>query len=65
MWDVITADYDARKTPEEVMNTVKSNIRPGSVVVFHDSLKARDRVLSVLPQAIEFWESEGYSWGLL
>jgi peptidoglycan-N-acetylglucosamine deacetylase len=65
MWDVITADYDARKSPEEVMRIVRNNIRPGSVVVFHDSLKARDRVLNVLPQAIEFWESEGYTWGLL
>jgi peptidoglycan-N-acetylglucosamine deacetylase len=65
MWDVITADYDARKTPEGVLHIVRTNIRPGSVVVFHDSLKARDRVLNVLPQAIEFWESEGYTWGLL
>ncbi len=65
MWDVITADYDEGKTSENVMDIVRSNIRTGSVVVFHDSLKARNRVLNVLPQAIEFWESEGYTWGLL
>lgn len=65
MWDVITADYDSRKNPEQVMAIVRKHLSPGSVVVFHDSLKARDRVLNVLPQAIEFWESEGYSWGLL
>lgn len=65
MWDVITADYDSRKNPEQVMAIVRKHLRPGSVVVFHDSLKARERVLNVLPQAIEFWESEGYSWGLL
>jgi len=65
MWDVITADYDASKGTEDILSIVRSYLRPGSVVVFHDSIKARDRVLNVLPQAIEFWESEGYTWGLL
>lgn len=65
MWDVITYDYDKSLTPDQVLNKVKRNCRKGSIVVFHDSLKAEKNMLEVLPQAIEFWISEGYTWNTL
>jgi len=65
MWDVITHDYNKSLTPEKVFKNVKNNLRNGSIVVFHDSIKAKDNVLSVLPRAIEFWESKGFGFGLL
>ncbi|HOG06099.1 MAG: polysaccharide deacetylase family protein [Paludibacter sp.] len=65
MWDVITRDYDKKRSPERILKIIKRNLRKGSVVVFHDSLKAKENVLEVLPKALEFWKSEGYDWGLL
>lgn len=65
MWDVITYDYDQSKTPETILKTVKKYLRPGSVVVFHDSVKAKENMLTALPQAIDFWIEKGYSYGLL
>ncbi|MDD3079642.1 MAG: polysaccharide deacetylase family protein [Paludibacter sp.] len=65
MWDVITYDYDKNLSPGEVLNNVKKYLRKGSIVVFHDSIKARNNVLQVLPEAIEFWQSKGYNFGLL
>jgi peptidoglycan/xylan/chitin deacetylase (PgdA/CDA1 family) len=65
MWDVLTYDYDASMTEEAIMNLVRKELRPGSIVVFHDSLKARDRVLKVLPKALEYWKLNGYTFGLL
>lgn len=65
MWDVITYDYDKNLTPEQVFRNVTSNLRKGSIVVFHDSIKAQKNMLAVLPQAIEFWQSKGYKPGLL
>lgn len=65
MWDVITYDYDAKLSPEKVLKNVKRNLREGSVVVFHDSLKAKKNVLRVLPQAIQFWKDNGYRYELL
>lgn len=65
MWDVITHDYNARLSREQVLKNVTRNLRKGSIVVFHDSVKARNHVLSVLPDAIEFWISNGYTFGLL
>lgn len=65
MWDVLTYDYDAGMKEEEMLKILKRELRPGSIVVFHDSLKARDRMLKVLPKALEYWMSEGYTFGLL
>lgn len=65
MWDVLTYDYDAGMKEEEMLKILKREMRPGSIVVFHDSLKARDRMLKVLPKALEYWKSEGYTFGLL
>jgi len=65
MWDVITYDYDRRKKPRQIMKTVTKYLRKGSIVVFHDSVKAKENVLTVLPKALAYWKAAGYSYGLL
>jgi len=65
MWDLITHDYNRNLSPATIMKTVKRYSRNGSIVVFHDSIKAKENVLSVLPQAIDYWKSEGFAFGLL
>ena len=56
MWDFITYDYDKRIEPEKIIAEVKKRSRNGSIVVFHDSLKAEKNVLQVLPEALRFWK---------
>jgi len=65
MWDIITHDYNRNLSPETIMKTVKRYSRNGSIVVFHDSIKAKHNVLTVLPLAIEYWKTEGYRFGVL
>jgi peptidoglycan-N-acetylglucosamine deacetylase len=65
MWDLITHDYNKALAPDVILNTIKKKTRRGSIIVFHDSIKARDNVLSVLPEALEYWKSEGYDFKLL
>ena len=65
MWDVITHDYNANLSADDVFKNVTRNLRKGSVVVFHDSVKARKNVLAVLPKAIQFWEQNGYTYRML
>ena len=60
MWDFITYDYDKRIEPENIIAEVKKRSRNGSIVVFHDSLKAEKNVLQVLPEALRFWKENGY-----
>ena len=60
MWDFITYDYDKPIEPEKIIAEVKKRSRNGSIVVFHDSLKAEKNVLQVLPEALRFWKENGY-----
>lgn len=59
-WDILTRDYDASVTPEHMLNLIKRETRPGSIINFHDSLKSNERMLAVLPQAIEWLLAKGY-----
>ena len=60
MWDLITFDYDKNVTPEQISRIVKKQTRNGSIVVFHDSLKAEKNVLEALPEVLKFWKEEKY-----
>jgi peptidoglycan/xylan/chitin deacetylase (PgdA/CDA1 family) len=44
---------------------VKRYTRNGSILVMHDSLKSKDRMLEALPQIIEWLQSNGYKTGVL
>lgn len=59
-WDILTRDYDKSVTPEQMLRLIKRDTRPGSIINFHDSLKSNERMLAVLPQAIEWLQKEGY-----
>lgn len=65
MWDLITYDYDAAMEADNILKLIRKNLRPGSIVVFHDSIKAQKNVLQVLPKALEYWTEQGYSFGVL
>lgn len=60
MWDFITYDFDSKVTPDAILKDVKKRTRNGSIVIFHDSLKAEKNMLAALPKALEFWKEEGY-----
>jgi peptidoglycan/xylan/chitin deacetylase (PgdA/CDA1 family) len=62
MWDVVTRDYSCLQTAEQVLKNVQKYTRNGSVIVFHDSLKAEAKMKAVLPQAIEWLLKEGYTF---
>ena len=61
MYDLVTRDYSRRLTPEQVLANVKRYARPGSIIVFHDSLKSLPR-FEALPKAIEWLIAEGYEF---
>lgn len=65
MWDVVTRDYSPHMTPQGVFSVVKKYTRNGSILVFHDSLKAIERTKIALPQSIEWLLSENYQFRLL
>ena len=65
MWDVVTRDYSPHMTANGVFNNVKRYTRNGSIIVFHDSLKAKGRLEEALPKSIEWLKEQGYQFKLL
>ena len=59
-WDILTRDYEPTRTPEQILRQIQRETRKGSIINFHDSLKSNERMLEVLPQAIEWLQKEGY-----
>jgi peptidoglycan/xylan/chitin deacetylase (PgdA/CDA1 family) len=62
MYDLVTRDYSKKLNPQQVFNNVKRYARNGSIIVFHDSLKAESNMKEVLPKAIEYLRSRGYKF---
>lgn len=60
LWDVLTRDYNPRRTPEAMLRQIQRCTRPGSIINFHDSVKSNERMLKVLPEAIEWLLANGY-----
>jgi peptidoglycan/xylan/chitin deacetylase (PgdA/CDA1 family) len=65
MWDVLSGDFDIDLKPEACLKSVLKYTKSGSIVVFHDSLKAFNRLEYTLPRAMEAWSKAGYSFGPL
>lgn len=62
MWDLITRDYNQALAPERILRNVQKYVRNGSIIVFHDSLKAKQNVLEALPESIKFLQQQGYQF---
>jgi peptidoglycan/xylan/chitin deacetylase (PgdA/CDA1 family) len=65
MWDVVTRDYSKSVTPDQVFENVKKYTRDGSIIVFHDSIKAEKKMKYALPRSIEWLKEQGYVFKLL
>lgn len=65
MWDVLSGDFDTGIGPEKCLRNVVRNTEAGSIVVFHDSLKAFPRLEHVLPQALKIWREKGFTFEAL
>ncbi|MCB0640901.1 MAG: polysaccharide deacetylase family protein, partial [Phaeodactylibacter sp.] len=62
MWDVLSGDFDANISPEQCLQNVLNNVKNGSIIVFHDSIKAGEKLRFVLPEVLKQLQSEGYAF---
>ena len=60
MWSVLSGDFDKKLSPQKCAQNVIKNAGPGSVIVFHDSDKASERMLYALPKVLEHFSALGY-----
>lgn len=60
MWDVLSYDFDTNSTPEICLENVVKNTTVGSIIVFHDSIKAKKNLQYTLPKAIQKLKEKGF-----
>lgn len=61
MWSHLTKDYDKNITPKQCYERAINIIEPGSIIVFHDSIKASHNLYYALPKTIEYLLSRNYT----
>lgn len=49
MWNVLSVDYSSTISPEKCIENVLKNTKTGSIIVFHDSIKAFPNLKIALP----------------
>lgn len=62
MWNVLSVDWNKKISGETCLNNVTNNATSGSIIVFHDSVKASKNMQYVLPKALEFFKEKGYAF---
>lgn len=62
MWDVLSGDFDQNISIVKCFQNVVSNVQAGSIIVFHDSMKAKNNVLGALPMVMKELQSKGYDF---
>jgi peptidoglycan-N-acetylglucosamine deacetylase len=65
MWTVLSADFDQNITKEKCLQNVMENTTNGSIVLFHDSKKAHERMCFALPKFLEHFNKEGFTFEVL
>ncbi|RXK83211.1 polysaccharide deacetylase family protein [Filimonas effusa] len=62
MWSVLSGDFDVKISPEQCLKNVILSATPGSIIVFHDSTKAWERMKYALPGTLEHFAAQGFAF---
>ncbi len=60
IWDILSGDFDTKISSEQCLNNVLRQSKHGSIIVFHDSLKAAKHLQFVLPKVLDFYHQKGF-----
>lgn len=60
MWDVLSYDFNTNISEEKCFQNVSKNIEPGSIIVFHDSIKAEKNLRFALPKVLDLISENGW-----
>jgi len=59
MWDLLSYDWQKELPAQPIYTKLKKHLQPGSILVFHDSLKAEKNLRTVLPKILEHLSTQG------
>lgn len=62
LWDVLSGDFDPKLSKEQCLKNVLQNSKNGSIIVFHDTEKAFDKLSYVLPLVLDHFQKLGFEF---
>ena len=62
MWDVLSKDYNISISADRILKKSIAYSEGGSIIVFHDNLKAKDKILQFLPLYLKHFSDIGYKF---
>ncbi len=60
LWSILSRDYSSLVSPRSCLKNVVKHVRPGSIVLFHDSQKAFRNLHYALPRVLSFLSENGF-----
>lgn len=64
-WTILSADFDRSINSERVVKNVLGHVKPGCIIVMHDSIQAKSNLLGSLPLIIQELKAKGHTFGKL
>lgn len=64
-WTVLTGDFDQSLSPEKCLQNALASTVKGSIVVFHDSIKASRNLKYCLPRFLQYFTERGFVFSAL
>ncbi len=60
MWDVLSGDFSLKLSPKTVLEKTLKHTEAGSIVLFHDSIKANENMSYALPRFLQHFSEKGF-----
>lgn len=65
LYDTLAYDWNQQTNAEKCTKNVVNNAKNGSIVLFHDSVKAFENLKVALPSVLEYFSAQGYDFKAL
>lgn len=60
LWSVLTGDYNASLNSSEILDSILPSLKPGAIVVMHDSVKAFPHLQVILPVILRYCTEQNF-----
>lgn len=61
MWSILSCDFEQKLNQQKALRGLKESTKNGSIIVFHDSVKAEVNLRYLLPLYLKFLKDNGYT----
>lgn len=65
MWDIMSGDFDSKNTPDQCSKNVLDHVNNGSIIVLHDSQKAKTNLKGSLDEILQGIIAKGFQFGTI